>query len=735
MSTEVEVMPSAKNEVEDRRAKSTLFVRGLPADVEDEEFESFFSEVGPVRSSFVVREKASNENHDKRKLPCKGFGFVQFAMSEDAERALDELANVKFRNQTLFMELALKRQGTDGSTEQLKNVTLDKQSQEAKEKAIALRKEDPVLRRTVIIMGIPKQVHRKQVVLRARKSGIVDSVEYPWQDDLHIPTDDTAIARVIYKDIDEATKAITQLDGREFKEGKLTVIPASKRLDNMVNDKRARLIVRNIPFKYRENDLRSMFSKFGTVTDVKLPRKDNKPSGLLRGFAFVQFAKLADAAQAIKALNGTSLLNRTIAIDWALAKDQYDQAMLNAMDTETSTAMDTTEDGDDNEQEEEEEASDLEMVDGEGDEEYPDLSSSEEEDDDNEEEEETSEETKENMSDTPKTNIIPMEPGCTLFLRNVSFDTEESSLYELFRSYGKLRYCRITMDHDTGRPRGTAFVCFWKREDADRCIAEASKIDYNKDMLNTDNNNRRTTVKSVLSPEIANSAAQAFTLDGRVLNITRAVDRDQAAKFTEEGIKTRADKRNMYLLQEGLITEGSPAAVGVPPIELKKRAESHALRKNQLNSRPDLFISKTRLSVRNLPLDMDDKGLRRLAISAIGRFKQECKDNKRTPLTAEEREEGWSRMPRVVQAKVVRSKERTDTTTGLARSTGFSFIEYSDHAHALAALRFLNNNPHAIAGHKRRLMVEFSIENAQILKRREERRQRVMHHVSNRSIK
>jgi hypothetical protein len=32
-------------------------------------------------------------------------------MPEDAERALDELTTAKFRNQTLFMELALKRQG------------------------------------------------------------------------------------------------------------------------------------------------------------------------------------------------------------------------------------------------------------------------------------------------------------------------------------------------------------------------------------------------------------------------------------------------------------------------------------------------------------------------------------------------------------------------------------------------------------------------------------------------
>ena len=45
-----------------------------------------------------------------------------------------------------------------------------------------------------------------------------------------------------------------------------------------------------------------------------------------------------------------------------------------------------------------------------------------------------------------------------------------------FRSFGPLRYARITLDNATGRSRGTGFVCFWNKEDADRAIQQAELL-------------------------------------------------------------------------------------------------------------------------------------------------------------------------------------------------------------------------------------------------------------------
>lgn len=43
-----------------------------------------------------------------------------------------------------------------------------------------------------------------------------------------------------------------------------------------------------------------------------------------------------------------------------------------------------------------------------------------------------------------------------------------------FRAFGPLRYARITIDHATGRSRGTGFVCFWNKEDADKAIEQSN---------------------------------------------------------------------------------------------------------------------------------------------------------------------------------------------------------------------------------------------------------------------
>ena len=53
----------------------------------------------------------------------------------------------------------------------------------------------------------------------------------------------------------------------------------------------------------------------------------------------------------------------------------------------------------------------------------------------------------------------------------------------------------------------------------------------------------------------------------------------------------------------------------------------------------------------------------------------------------------------------------------LGKSKGFGFVEFSEHRHALAALRQLNNNPTVFTA-ERRPIVEFSVENKMALNRK-----------------
>lgn len=320
--------------------------------------------------------------------------------------------------------------------------------------------------------------------------------------------------------------------------------------------------------------------------------------------------------------------------------------------------------------------------------------------------------------------------GTTLFIRNLDFEATKDDLFELFRHWGKLRYCRVTMDHDTGRSRGTGFVCYFNKGAADNCMAEAEKVAAIVNPIQAENDKKKKNnhVKhAILQPDLPEELALKFTLNGRVLNVVRAVDKKSAVTLLEAGQqkREREDRRNLYLMREGVIFPDSPAAKSILPGELAKRQASFSARRALLARNPSLYISKTRLSIRNLPIKMDEKDLRKLGVQAIQKFKNEVKDGKRGHLSTDEMAEGWDKRVFVKQAKIVRSKDRVDGDTKQLRSKGYGFLEYSTHAHALAGLRWLNNNP-SLFGEKKCLIVEFSVENVMVNKQRDERETRRM---------
>ncbi|XP_075713679.1 RNA-binding protein 28 [Rhinoderma darwinii] len=607
----------------------TLFIRGLPENATSERLEEIFSEKGPLRQSFVVREKGAEK--------CRGLGYVTFSILEDAQKAMKEIK--EYDGKKIEVMVAKKK----------------------------LREKD-------------KKAKSKETTEKAKES---------------------------------------------------------KPKDVKVPPKKARLIIRNLSFKCAEEDLKTHFSTFGSVIEVNIPKK---PDGKMRGFAFVQFKNMLEASQALKGTNMKSIKGRTVAVDWAVAKDKYtatqgvtssvpetkqsskklDQGEDKSDSEDSSDGNDKTslKDGGDSEVEEEKEDSSEEdntpEEESEDEKETPqqkmkgntmlvkkpqttkskvdkDSEDDQEEDSDSDDDEEdvsadsgqesdmedesgdSDSESKKKAKTKVKKKQLPSDvnEGKTLFIRNLSFNSEEEDVEELLLKYGNIKYVRIVLHPDTEHSKGCAFVQFVDKESTEKCLAAAKDESENG----------------------------GLKLAGRKLFVDLAVSRDEAGKLRQTKVKKPTGTRNLYLAREGLIREGTKAAEGVSPEDMAKRTRFEDLKRQKLRSQ-NIFVSQTRLCVHNIPKSVDDKKLRQLFLNAAG----------------------GSRSVKIKECRVMRNIKGMEGNI-MGQSLGYAFVAFIEHEHALAALRQVNNNPD-LFGPKKRPIVEFSLEDMNKLKIKERRVQR-----------
>jgi RNA recognition motif-containing protein len=82
----------------------------------------------------------------------------------------------------------------------------------------------------------------------------------------------------------------------------------------------SKLYVGNMSFKTTEDELRSAFGQFGSVTDVYVAM--DKMTGRPRGFAFVTMGTAEEAALAAEKLNGADLGGRALTVNEARPKEE-----------------------------------------------------------------------------------------------------------------------------------------------------------------------------------------------------------------------------------------------------------------------------------------------------------------------------------------------------------------------------------------------------------------------------
>lgn len=199
-----------------------------------------------------------------------------------------------------------------------------------------------------------------------------------------------------------------------------TYIESQKKIN-----RKARLVVRNIPYKIKDVQLKQYFEKFGEVLEICTLKR---PDGKIVGCSFIQFRNIEDAKKAVENCHKKKLMGRILHVDFAISKQDHAKVIADKKEeiTEIKRKVDIIE----------------------------------------------------NKQQANKKRKITndAEDGLTIFIKNLNFDITNEELAESMSQFGSYHYVLVNREPVSGHSKGTGFVRFKKKDSAQLCLQNSGKL-------------------------------------------------------------------------------------------------------------------------------------------------------------------------------------------------------------------------------------------------------------------
>lgn len=311
-----------------RLSRTAFLIKNLPARTREADLMQVFKKFGNLARLIVV--------------PSGLLSVVEYKTATDAKRAYNNLAYTKFRDTPLYLEwlpseaigpvLTDEEKGTNAeaddaeddfpskaaetddlkddvntsSTVYVKNLNFETRDAQLKEHFLGALKKRPSLARSL------------------RSAKVAMKKGPPGRESEMLSMGFGFLEFASRTDAMEAVKAVqnSKLDGHilQLRLSNPTGINSAhgsrKRRKSSSKNRKVgpKLIVRNLAFEAHRKDVRQLFSSFGQLKTVRLPKKAD---GSHRGFAFVEFVSKNEAKAAVEALQSAHLYGRHLVVDYA----------------------------------------------------------------------------------------------------------------------------------------------------------------------------------------------------------------------------------------------------------------------------------------------------------------------------------------------------------------------------------------------------------------------------------
>ncbi len=305
------------------RGDTTILVKNFSYGTKSEELKLLFETHGSVSRILMP--------------PSGTIAIIEFEHADHARSAFGGLAYRKFKDSILFLEKAPRDLISNGDTRNDRNSPITAKTKSAKPSTTELLEDG----------SVPQSVNSSTLFVRnlnfsttgERLREVFRPLDGFISARVKTKPDPKKLGQVLsmgfgfleFRSKSQAQAALAAMDGYKL-EGHELLIKTSHRAidaaeerrnedhDKKIAGRRTKIIVKNLPFEASKKDVRSLFSSYGQLRSVRVPKKFDSST---RGFAFADFVTAREAENAMDALKNTHLLGRRLVLDFA-AEDAID---------------------------------------------------------------------------------------------------------------------------------------------------------------------------------------------------------------------------------------------------------------------------------------------------------------------------------------------------------------------------------------------------------------------------
>lgn len=300
-----------KSQMKKERSDTVILVKNIPFNSSEADIREMFSRYGDIIRCVLP--------------PTRTVALVEFSSSQESKTAFKNLAYRNFKGRPLMLEKApvgVFVPKKDYETVAHVEDSIADEENDENTSTLYIKNLNWSTTEEALVTLLGAVIGFRKVSIPKKKN---PRAKQPNGSDALLPM---GFGFAEFADKESAKKALTMFQGRVIDDHAIRISfsdrsaikKAATAVDYTFDEEEVqvtgtKLLVRNVPFETNHKELVELFSTYGQLKKLRLPKKMDRSSH--RGFAFVEFLTKQEAKNAYQSLHSTHLYGRHLVLEWA----------------------------------------------------------------------------------------------------------------------------------------------------------------------------------------------------------------------------------------------------------------------------------------------------------------------------------------------------------------------------------------------------------------------------------